>query len=122
MTSPIPRVLRDVVSRAMRRPSKGCPLLPCGSKVSPGEESSEARRPTRGSVSPVAPRRTAVAAVVRPADHSLPYAVLHVVEDSYQVTMRPQSQDVKHSKTVLTGHAEEGTVALVVSALTGLMR
>src|SRR5450756_930137 len=52
------------------------PPLPNGSAPRKHED-----RP-RGPVSPVAPRRTAVAAVVRPADHSLPYCCLLYTSDA----------------------------------------
>ena len=54
----------------------------------PGSEGTLNESPlTRGAgpLTPVAPRRTAVAAVVRPADHSLPCAALHS-QESRKVT------------------------------------
>jgi len=57
----------DVHGLFMTRPFPFAPWLPCRSVASKHED-----RP-RGPVSPVAPRRTTVAVVVRPADHGLPY-------------------------------------------------
>jgi hypothetical protein len=54
----------------------------------------------RGPVSPVAPRRTAVAAVVPPADLSLPCALLHVSGVSYGDGIRPCDEKCKRLGTV----------------------
>ena len=72
----------------------GYPPLPTGPRL-PSAAPQKRRRPAYGPVSPVAPRRTAVAAVVRPADLSLPRAVLHVSGVSYCHRLLPEAGKCK---------------------------
>src|SRR5665648_1291261 len=53
----------------------------------------------RAPVSPVAPRRTAVAGVLRSTDHSLPCAELHVSGVSYSDRLHPDGDEFKRLRT-----------------------
>ena len=72
-----------------------------------------ARTPARGPLSPVAPRRTAVAAAVRPADLSLPCKALHLSGVSYEDGLLSFRDEVKRlgdhqSRSVAAGPRDEG--------------
>ena len=62
---------------------RGAPFCPSGPRPFRAIGLQEPRRPACGPLSPVAPRRTAVAATVRPADRSLPHRTSLVSGVSY---------------------------------------
>ena len=81
--------------------SHGLPLLADGPLAPEWVGPQKARRPAHGPVSPVAPRRTAVAAVVRPADHGLPYVASLMSGVSYGACLRREYDEVKRCRRML---------------------
>jgi len=71
------------------------PPLPLGPMTPDGPLTWERRGTARGPVSPVAPRRTAVAAVLRSTDHSFPCRALLVSGISYRCGLHPQGKMFK---------------------------
>jgi len=75
-----------------------------------------------GSLSPVAPRRTAVAAMVRPADHSLPCDALHLSGVSYEGGVLPRGDAVKRLGVATLAAADRSPSDAAISLRSGIDR